>query len=90
MPSLQYREGNWPDGVGGELAELFAGKALLRMGEEEFISKIGAEEGGVVGIDSYQKVLIEVAAEGMGGEGGTDAGADIGCWIEFHHRAPQL
>jgi hypothetical protein len=65
------------------LAELVAGKSLLGMGEEELVGEVGGEEGGIVGVEGDQEAAIEVAAEGMGGEGRTDAGADIGGGVEL-------
>ena len=80
------------DGIGGQLAEFVAGKSLLGMGKEELVGEVGGEEGGIVGVERDQEAAIEVAAEGMGGEGRADAGADIGSGIELQccPRAPRF
>ena len=80
------------EGVDSQLTELVARKSLLGMGEEELICEVGGKEGRIVGVESDQEAAIEIAAEGMGGEGRTDAGADIGGGIELEScsRAPRF
>ena len=78
------------NGIGGEPAQFFAGKALLGVGEEELVGEIGAEEGGIVGVERDQQAAIEVLAQGVGGEGGADAGADVGCGVQFKRCAPRF
>ena len=51
--------------------------ALLGVGQQVFVGDIGAEEGGVVGVERDQQAGIEVAAQRVSGEGRADAGADI-------------
>ena len=75
------------DGVGGEAAQLVVGKALLGVREQELVGQIGAEDGRVVGVEGDQETAVEVGAQGMSGEGGADAGADVGGGIEFDGSA---
>ena len=56
------------NGVGSELAQLFAGEALLGVGQQVFVGEVGAEEGGVVGVEGDQQALIEVAAQRVSGK----------------------
>ena len=43
------------DGVDGQLAKFFAGKALLGVGQQVLVGQIGAEEGRVVGVERDQQ-----------------------------------
>jgi hypothetical protein len=72
------------------VAELVACKSLLGMGQEELVREIGAEESGVVGVECDEETAIEVAAQGMRGKRGTDAGADIGGGIELNPGPPDF
>jgi hypothetical protein len=72
------------------LAEFVAGESLLGMGEEELVGEIGAEESGIVGVDGDEEAEIEVAAEGMGGEGRADAGANVGRRVELEGCPPDF
>jgi hypothetical protein len=58
------------------------------MGEEELVREIGAEECGIVGVDGDEEAAIKVAAEGMRGERGADAGANVGSRVELKGCAP--
>src|ERR1035438_818875 len=78
------------DGICGKPAQFIAGKALFCMGQEVLIGKIGAEEGGIVGVEDVLEPEVGGATERMGGKGRANAGADVGCGIELHRRAPQL
>ena len=71
------------NGIGGEPAQFVAGEALLGMREKKFVGEIGAEEGGIVGVERDQQAAIEVFAEGMVSEGRADAGADVGGGVQF-------
>ena len=44
----------------------------------ELVDEIGAEEGGVVGVEGDEEAEVEILAQGMVGERGADAGADVG------------
>ena len=69
------------DGIGCQSAQLVAGKSLLGVGEEVLVGYIGAEEGGIVGVEGDQQAGIEVAAQRVGRKGRADAGADIGSGV---------
>ena len=60
------------------------------MSQEELVREIGAEESGIVGVNGDEEAAIEVAAEGMGGKGGTDTSADIGGGIELNPGPPDF
>ncbi len=75
------------NGVGGELAQFFAGESLFGVREQELVGEIGAEEGGIVGVERDQQAEIEVVAQGMGGKGGADAGADVGGGVQLEGNA---
>ena len=76
--------------LAAKLAQFVAGKALLGVGEQVLVGEIGTEEGGIVGVERDQQAAIEVAAQGMGGERGADAGADVGGGIQFEWSAPRF
>ena len=78
------------DGVGGQPAQFVAGKSLLGVRQEELVGEIGAEEGRVVGVERDQEAEIEIAAQGVRGERGTDAGADVGGGVELESRRSAL
>lgn len=71
------------EGIGGESAQLVTGEPLLGVGKPIFVGEVGAEEGGIVGIESDQEAHVEEAPQGMSGEGGANAGADIGGGVQF-------
>ena len=77
------------NGVGRELAQFFAGKSLLGVREQELVGEIGAEEGGIVGVERHQQAEIEVAAQRMVGKGGAYAGADVGGGVQLERGAPR-
>ena len=60
------------------------------MGEEELVGKIGGEESRVVRVDGDEETAIEVAAEGVGGKRGADAGAYVGSGIELNPGPPDF
>ncbi len=53
------------------------------MGEEIFVEEVGAEEGWVVGVEGDHEAFFEVAADGVGVEGGAAAGAEVAGDVEL-------
>ena len=53
------------------------------VGEEIFVEKVGSEEGWVVGVEGDHQALFEVAADGVGVEGGAAAGAEVAGDVEL-------
>ena len=53
------------------------------MGEDVFVEEVGAEHGWVVGVEGDEEAGVEVAADGVFGEGGAASGADVGCDVEL-------
>jgi len=72
------------------LAELLAGESLFLMGQQVLAGDVGAEECGVVGVEGDEQAGIEVLAEGVLGEGGADAGADVRGGVEFEGDGARL
>jgi len=58
--------------------------------EEVLVREIGTEEGGIVRVERDQQTAIEIMAQGVGGERGTNAGSDVGGGIELDPGAPRF
>ena len=56
------------------------------MGQQILIGDVGSEEGGVVRVERNQQARIEIAAQGVRGKRGANAGSYIGGGIEFEGR----
>ena len=65
-------------------------ESLLGMREQELVGEIGAEKGGIVGVEGNEQAEIEVAAQRMVGKGGADAGADVGGGVQLERGAPHF
>src|ERR1035438_1943807 len=60
------------------------------MCQQVFIEQVRAEEGRVVGVESYQQTKIEVATQRMLGKGGADPGSNIRGRVQFERYAAGL
>ena len=57
--------------------------AKSRLGEDVLVEQVGAEHGGVVGVEGDHEAAFEVLAERVLVEGGAAAGADVGGEVDF-------
>ena len=78
------------NGIGGQQAQFITAETVLGVGEEELAGEIGTEECGIVGVERNEKGAVEVMAQGVGGEGGADAGANVGGRVQFQGNAAGL
>ena len=78
------------NGVGGQLAQLFAGECLLGVCEQVLVDAVGAEEGRIVGVECHQQARVEAAPQRMSSERGANAGAHVGGRVQFERDAPRF
>jgi len=67
-----------------------AGKLQFGVGEEVFVGKVGAEEGGVVRVEGDEEAGVKIGPQRVNGEAGADAGADVGGGVELESCAPRF
>ena len=62
----------------------------MGVSKQVFAGQVGAEKGGVVGVEGDEQTQIEAAAQWVRGKRGADAGADVGSGVEFEAGAARL